>query len=509
MTQSRFWRSIGTIAYLFSGILMAVLAFQAVRARFSLYKHQSTSEEHPQSVIIMGIGSRLIAPTRIELRDIEDVINRSPTLFSHIPRILGKRSRNSIPQVQIPSASITTPLIDILPDTSVFQFPASSPTTRATKQGLGKRALVLVSSLLLTAIIATSFLFSVRIFSASLGQPAKAQANAAQSAKPAQPAPVRPVFERGIIYPQWYSAGYGVSDTTWQQGVATIKTQTGAQWIEIPVLFSQATSHSTHIQPTASAPSVQSFSEGIARAHSLGYKVFFVPLMQVRETGGWSGSITFTTLALQQAWFDGYWNTILPYVFAAASLHVEQMAIGTELQALQQIVPDALWDQLISRIRGIFQNTLTYDMNWSSLALLPMPTWLRNASLTYIGVSTYIPLLDKSGRVDPQSMPALWRDKIKTQLDALAGQIGKQVLISEIGYRNSSDALYHTWESTTTAKADPQEQAGAFDATLTNVFSDAHIAGTFFWGWDDVGRFAFSGQLATQVLLKWYTLKQV
>ena len=106
-------------------------------------------------------------------------------------------------------------------------------------------------------------------------------------------------------------------------------------------------------------------------------------------------------------------------------------------------------------------------------------------------------------------MPALWRDKIKTQLDALAGQIGKQVLISEIGYRNSSDALYHTWESTTTAKADPQEQAGAFDATLTNVFSDAHIAGTFFWGWDDVGRFAFSGQPATQVLLKWYTLKQV
>jgi hypothetical protein len=505
MTLSRFWRSLGTIAYLLSGIFLAVLAFQAVRARFSSDRHQPTSEKHPPSVIIMGIGSRLIAPTRIELRDIEDAINRAPTLFSHIPNIFGKRLRNSTPQVQIPSVAITTPFIDIQPNAPVVQLPASSPATRATKQGLGRRALVLVSAVLLTAIIATSFLFSVRIFSASLSQPAKTLANAAHSA---QPKLVLPTFERGIIYPQWNSDGYGVNDTTWQQGVSTIKTQTGAQWIEIPVLFSQATSHSTNIQPSASAPSVQSFSEGIARTHSLGYKVFFVPLMQVREPGGWSGSITFTTLALQQAWFDGYWNTIQPYVSAAASLHVEQMAIGTELQALQQVVSDALWNQLISRIRGLFQNTLTYDMNWSSLAL-PMPTWLRNIRLTYIGVSTYIPLLDKSGRVDPQAMPALWQKKIKTQLDALAVQIGKQVLITEIGYRNSSDALYHTWEANSKAKADPQEQAGAFDAALTNVFSDAHIAGTFFWGWDDVGRFAISGQPATQVLLKWYTLKQV
>ena len=102
----------------------------------------------------------------------------------------------------------------------------------------------------------------------------------------------------------------------------------------------------------------------------------------------------------------------------------------------------------------------------------------------------------------------MWRAKIKTQLDALAAQLEKQVLITEIGYRNSSDALYHTWDPNTTAKADPQEQAGAYDAVLTSVFSDSSIAGTFFWGWDDVGRFAISDQPATQVLLKWYTLKQ-
>jgi hypothetical protein len=504
MPLSRFWRFIGTICYVVSGMCMFVLAFQAVRARFAPNKHLSIPENRSQRVVIMGMGSRFIAPRRVEFRDIEGAINHAPSLFSNIPHLFGKRpvhagQRESTP----PPAAIMVPVTDSQP--GISQAPVASSTSHTTKHKLGKRALVLVSSILLTAIIATSFLFSVRLFSASLGQTASAQANAAQ---PHQPQLARPALERGIIYPQWYSDGYGVNDTTWQQGVSTIKTQTGAQWLEIPVLFSQATSSSISIQPSTSAPSVQSFSEGIERAHSLGYKVFFVPLMQVREQGGWSGSITFKTLAQQQAWFDSYWNAILPYVFAAASSHVEQLAIGTELQTLQKIVPDALWNQLIGRIRGVFQNTLTYDMNWSSLAL-PMPTWLRNASLNYVGVSTYIPLLDKSGRVDPQAMPALWRDKIKTQLDVLAAQVGKQVLITEIGYRNSSDALYRTWDPNTTAKADPQEQAGAFDAALTNVFADAHIAGTFFWGWDDVGRFAISGQPATQVLLKWYTLKQV
>ncbi len=506
MSHSRFWRSIGTFCYVVSGIFVVVMAFQSVKARFFPHKRQSVDEEHSRSVVIVGIGSRFIAPTRVDLRNIEGALNDAPTLFSRLLRASGKKATREKRAKTLHSETSTAPATTIQTEVPAAQVPPPVATTPAAKHRAGRRALVLVSSLLLTAIIATSFLFSVRLFSSSLGQPANAQANAAQS-QSRQPQPVRPAFERGIIYPQWYSDGYGVNDTTWQQGVSTIKTQTGAQWIEVPILFSQATSSSTSVQPSTSAPSQQSFSEGIARAHSLGYKVFFVPLMQVRQPGGWSGSITFSTPAQEQSWFDSYWNAIQPYVSIAASLHVEQMAIGTELQTLQQIVPDTLWNQLIQRIRGVFQSTLTYDMNWSSLAL-PMPTWLRNASLTYIGVSTYIPLLDKSARLDPQAMPALWRTKIKTQLDALAGQLKKQVLLTEIGYRNSSDALYRTWAPDSTAKADPQEQAGAYDAALTNVFSDPSIAGTFFWVWDDVGRFAISGQPATQVLLKWYTLKQ-
>jgi hypothetical protein len=387
-------------------------------------------------------------------------------------------------------------------------FPLTQPDDTfvpTQKVSLSKRILAIVSALVLVALIAVTFFFSLRYYSAKLrmggNMPGSAQA-------PIQHAPlVRPEFERGIIYPQWVHNGYGDQDTIWQQDVGTIKTQTQAQWIEIPVLFSQATFSSTVVEVVPSTPGLQGFIGGIKRAHVLGYKVFFVPLMQVRQVGGWSGSITFNTKQKEQEWFDSYWQTIQPYVIAAANEHVEQMAIATELQTLQQAVPDALWNQLIARIQSIFKNTLTYDMNWSSLAMT-LPTWLKNPGLTYVGVSTYIPLLDKAERIDPKDMPALWQQKIKTQLDAFSTQLGKQVLITEIGYRNSSDALYRTWESYSNAQPDPVEQAGAYNAVLTNVLTDTHIGGTFFWGWDDVGMFSIAGQPAVQVLQKWYTLTQ-
>ena len=370
-----------------------------------------------------------------------------------------------------------------------------------TKIRLGRRVFTFATAAVLITVIAAIFVFSVQSYSGTLVQ------IGSEPVKAAQPVLLRPAFERGVIYPQWNPTGYGTLDTAWQQEVGPIKTQTGAQWIEIPVLFTQPTSNATVVGMSQSAPTPQAFAQGIQRVHALGYKVFFVPLMQVVQTGGWSGSISFSTPAQEQAWFSSYWKAIQPYVMAAANNHVEQMAIGTELQSLQQTVPDSLWNSLITHIRSVFKNTLTYDMNWSSLAT-EMPGWLKNPYLTYIGVSTYIPLEDSPVRVDPQHMPALWKTKIKMKLDTLAIQLGKQVLISEIGYRNSTDALYQTWLAYTKAQPDPEEQAGAYNAALSNTLGDTHIAGTFFWGWNDVGLFAIAGQPAVQTLLQWYTLKQ-
>ena len=313
-------------------------------------------------------------------------------------------------------------------------------------------------------------------------------------------------FETGIVTPQWQQQT--AYNAHWQQSLSDIQTQTGAQWIEFSLLFSQATSNSTTVRTTQSTPLVASFAAGVRAAHAKGLHVFVVPLMGVDEKGGWAGSIQFSSQAQEQAWFDSYWNTYKPYVVAAAQAGADQMAIATECSWLQQNAPAALWNQLIDRIHSVFTGTLTYDMNWYPVNQ-PIPSWYSNQSLSMIGVSSYIPLTAVSVRIDPKDMAALWKEKIASILDSISTRTGKPVLISEIGYRNSSNALYNSWEQDSTSPLDPAEQAGAYDAALTNAVSDQRIAGIFFWGWEDVGKFTLKGQTMTNAVLhKWYTSAQ-
>ncbi len=313
-----------------------------------------------------------------------------------------------------------------------------------------------------------------------------------------------PAFEAGVAYPQWTPTGYSKSDIHWIQALQDITTQTHAYWIEMPLLFYSSSLSATTVTTGVSTPTVASFIEGILAAHAHGYRVFITPLLTVSSGSmAWSGAISFSTRQDEQRWFTSYWQALKPYVLAAQRNGVEQLAIGTEEEWLQQFAPDALWNELILNIRSVFSGALTYDMNWTALQKTP-PLWMHNSNITAIGVSAYLSLTDTRTRVDPQKMSALWKSIIGNALDTFAMKLGKPVLISEIGYRDSSDTLYHAWESSSTAPVDPAEQAAACDAALANTTHDPHIRGIFFWGWDDVGAFSLRDQPAATVLHRWY-----
>ena len=371
-----------------------------------------------------------------------------------------------------------------------------------------RNALLIVAVVLLLGVLGEAlFTFHTPIMNAlSFGKNTNADGATFITNPPAVTVTRARTFETGIVTPQWQQQkAYGPQ---WQQSLSDIQTQTGAQWIELSLLFSQSTSASTTVRTTQSTPLVSSFAAGVRAAHAKGLHVFVVPLMGVDEAGGWAGSIQFTSQEQEQAWFDSYWTTFKPYVVAAAQAGVNQMAIATECAWLQQHAPAALWNQLVDRIRGVFAGTLTYDMNWSPVNQ-QIPNWFSNQNISMIGVSSYYPLTDMSTRIDPKDMLGLWKDKIASNLDAISIRVGKPVLISEIGYRNSSNALYHSWEQNSTTPLDPAEQAGAYEAALANAVPDQHIAGIFFWGWEDVGKFTLKGQnLTTAVLHKWYTSVQ-
>jgi hypothetical protein len=267
----------------------------------------------------------------------------------------------------------------------------------------------------------------------------------------------------------------------------------------MPILLYQDTLFSTTVTTGPSTPLLAAFAYGVHFAVALGYRVFVTPLITANGPQAWSGAIHFSTYQQEQQWFTSYWQTLKPYAAAAAQAGAEQLSLGTEYEWLQKFVPDSLWNNLISNIRSVFPGTLTYDMNWTTLQVPPR-AWMRNSNLEMIGISAYLPLTDTRERVDPKLISGLWRDKAKSALDAFSTRLSKPIFLSEVGYRNSADALYHSWESTSTAPTDPNEQTAACDAVLANILTDPHILGSFFWGWDDVGAFALKNQPAVTVL---------
>lgn len=315
----------------------------------------------------------------------------------------------------------------------------------------------------------------------------------------------RPDFQTGVIFPQWGPTAYGPEDSNWQVGLRDIQVQTAAQWISLTVNLSQVSPYVAQVSRAQNTPMPEAVAAGIRAARAMGYHVLVQPLITVQGQHAWAGYIQFATAQQAQMWFDGYWQTFEPYVAASAQAGAEELSLGTEYELIQRQWTSQ-WNQLIARAHAVFPGMLTYDMNWTALSY-PISSWMRSSLLTSIGVSVYIPLTNVPGRLEPKTIPALWRAKIGKVLDTLSVQLNKPVLISEIGYRNSPDALYQPWAMQTLPGTDPEEQAAAYDAALQNVIVDSHITGIFFWAWS-FPPFQPNGQPAAQVLYNWYTSRR-
>ncbi len=328
-------------------------------------------------------------------------------------------------------------------------------------------------------------------------------AEVAQSRPPKPCSSKQRNFQMGVAFPDWGTTAYSESDTKWLAELPVMQTKTAACWIEMPVLFEQASRTSTKVMAGPKTSSLSSFKYGIQFAHFLGYHIFVTPLFGVDDTEGWAGVIHFSTYEQEQQWFDSYWQALKPYAVAAAQAGVEQFAVGTECVWLEQNAPSSLWNKLIAELKSVFPGTLTYDRDWSSLQDQP-PSWMRNPDLKTIGVSTYLPLTNTPEPVDPKQIFGLWKQIVKKTLDNFSEELGEPILLTEIGYPNSTDALYHPWESNSTAPADPEQQAAACDAALANIIPDKHILGTFFWGWENTGDFDLKSVQAATVIHSYY-----
>jgi hypothetical protein len=323
---------------------------------------------------------------------------------------------------------------------------------------------------------------------------------------PPTPAPTpyvrysRPGFQTGVVFPQFGADAYSASNRNYGIGLGEIREQTAARWLQLTVDLYQPSLTSLEIGAAPYTLTPRSLADGIAAAHAAGYRVFVAPLLTVGASE-WSGSIPNRSYAVDATWFDAYWRAVQPYAEAAAQAGAEQFAIGTELFLMER-APTQLWTTLIDRIHAVYAGPLTYDMNFTSVDG-GVWNWLRHPAITSVGVSEYFSLTDSPRRVPPEQVAALWRERVQAPLDAYAAAFGKPIIISEIGYRNSSDCLYQPYAKLTGAPSDPAEQAAAYNAAVQDSLDDPWITGIYFWAWS-LPPYSPNWLPAARVLHRWY-----
>lgn len=360
--------------------------------------------------------------------------------------------------------------------------------------------------LAVTLALATTLLTSCAAASSTTGgsNPALGAAAPQATASPiptATPIPanptVRQTFEKGIAFPRWGTNVYGPTDPTWASDVASMRAQTHAQWVEIIVDLSQVGPSGTVVNPSGDTPTPDDIYVGVMNARAAGLKVYLKPLLHVEQSSSsWSGDVTFGSHAAAQQWFQSYWLAYKPYVEAAANAGASQVSIGTEFSLLQKEYPDQ-WEWLLQQVSGVFHGSITYELNHDTITG-PEPSWLRDPQLTYVGVSMYTSLQATPKDISASQIERLWGQLVLPRLDQLSKTVGKPVILSEIGYRDTADCLYDPWTHTSSAPADPTLQGAAYTAALTETVGDPHVAGVFFWAWQN-GIFSPSAP-ATQAL---------
>lgn len=311
----------------------------------------------------------------------------------------------------------------------------------------------------------------------------------------------RPAIQGGMIAPRWGADAYGPSDSGFKTALHEISKQTGAKWVEMTIELYQQDVTSTHVYHGESTTTADNLAYGIRTAHEAGFSVYIVPQLTLESTD-WAGTIQFGNHDQAAAWFSSYERVLTPYLQAAAKEHAEQFSLGNEYDNIDKFWSD-LWNRLVDDVHTLFPGSLTYNFNFNSRFSLPYP-WMSNPHLTYLGVSEYESLAPKPQRMTVGEMEGVWQTTVLPELDRISRQLGKQLIVSEIGYRNATDALYLPYVHSTTAQADPDLQAAAYEAALIEIYADPHFNGIYFWAWS-LPPFEPNWQPASRVLHAWYS----
>jgi len=217
-------------------------------------------------------------------------------------------------------------------------------------------------------------------------------------------------------------------------------------------------------------------------AHSCGIKVILKPHIWLRAKGGkWRSDIEMKSPEEWDTWFQNYGKMILHYAKVAEQGEMDALCIGTEILQATTKHPDQ-WRALIADIRKVYTGKLTYAANFYK-EYERIEFW---DALDFIGVQAYFPLAQSSFPTKTD-LKKSWKSHIK-KLKKVSKKFGKQIVFTEVGYRNTSDASIEPWlwpsqVSFDKIKISDETQALCYEAMFEVLWEEDWFSGLYIWKW--------------------------
>jgi len=209
-------------------------------------------------------------------------------------------------------------------------------------------------------------------------------------------------------------------------------------------------------------------------AKALGLNIMIKPHLSYWGEFSWRGEVGWGKDEVRWKRFrESYrgWITHLAAICEDEGAHL--FVVGTELRQTEAM--DDWWAAVIHEVRAAYRGPLTYAANWDDYDRVPF--W---KALDYVGVQAYFPLTQEK---DPglERLRVAWKGHAKT-LAGFSRDVGRPVLLAEVGYTNSATTAARPWESSR-GSGSTAIQSRALRAALETVRATPEIHGVFIWKW--------------------------
>lgn len=261
----------------------------------------------------------------------------------------------------------------------------------------------------------------------------------------------------------------------------------GADRFSFVIAYSQQTLTSSEIFSYSRTPTDESLVCGINYVLSQGMDF---GLNLVINVPGWRANIDPVDRDL---WFQQMGAIATKYARDFAEPYgAKHMSVGTEMYKLISHTYDPRnastpenyrWPDIIEDVRNEFSGQIMYSAQHSGnrSAIFETNDLIENVDV--LGFSGYWPLYAAPNKA---SLLEEWSRIEQLNILPAIERYGKQIVLSEIGYRPCSFALIRPYDSDEPCAYDPQTQSLAWDAVLTffedKTYFDGLIGG---WAWED------------------------